>query len=296
MSEALILRGLDGSDPLGFMAALGLLRVVSREHTEARLAWSRDAVWNATLVTAEPCDPVQLALLDLGRWQAGHPAVDFAIGAHRKVQDLKHRPRDFRSLMGQLVRHPRGAAFVAAYATGAVVDSSGQTKPTSLHFTAGKQRFMDAVLNLRDNVTRDDLEEALNGPWQGRVGPKDLRWRAASDRARALLSFDPSKEKPSVVAGAVWLAFQAMPLFPVVASGGRCVTTGFTGRGKKEAFTWPLWSAPLTVHEVRVVLGLRDLEALEPIGRRRRGIAEVLRSDVVRSSQGYGNFSASRPL
>lgn len=286
----------DASDPLGFLAALGVLRVVSRAYPEARLWWAQNGTWSARLRTSGPLDIVGILMEDLARWRGGHPAVDFAIDADRKVQDLKHYPEDFRALMSQLVENPEAAEFVAAYATGVAVDGSGQTKPTSLHFTAGQQRFMDAVLDLRAQVTQEDLEEALFGPWTGRVGPKDLRWRAASERSRALLSFDPSKEKGATVAGAAWLAFQAMPLLPVVPLGGRAVTTGFTGRGKHEQFTWPIWTSPLNLHEVRVLLAQKGLESLHARERARLGIALILRCEVVRNSQGYGNFSASQPV
>lgn len=286
---------LDAADPLGFLAALGVLRVVSRADPSARLGWTRDGNGSALLRTNEP-DVVDTLLLDVDRWREGHPAVDFAVNADRKVQDLKHQPEEFRALMRQLVSDADAAEFVAAYATGVAVDGSGQTKPTSLHFTAGQQRFMDAILDLRASVTREDLEEALYGPWRGRVGPKDTRWRAASERSRALLSFDPGKQKSPTVAGAAWLGFQALPLFPVVPRGGRAVTTGFTGRGKNEQFTWPVWSEPLCLSEVRVLLGQSDLVQMNNRERDGRGIGQVLRSDVVRNSQGYGNFSASQPV
>jgi hypothetical protein len=287
---------LDAADPLGFMAALGVLRVVSRTDSAARLRWIQNGNWSAALTTTEPADVVEVLFVDLKRWRRGHPAMDFAVGADRKIQDLKHSPEAFRALMLGLVHDPESADFIAAYATGVAKDGSGQTKPTSFHLTAGQQRFMDAVLDLRGSVTREDLTEALHGPWIGRVGPKDPRWKAASERSRALLSFDPGKEKSSTVAGAAWLAFQAMPLFPVVPLGLRAVTTGFTGRGKSEQFTWPVWSDPLNVVEVRVLLALPDLPAMSAGARQRRGIAQILRSEVSRNPQGYGNFTASQPV
>lgn len=287
---------LDAADPLGFLAALGVLRIISRDEPEARLRWLQDGSWSAALETPEPLDIVEVLFTDLERWRRGNPAVEFAVNADRKVQDLKHQPKDFRALMLRLANEPEAAEFVAAYATGVAVDGSGQTKPTSLHLTAGQQRFMDAILDLRASVTREDLQEALYGPWLGRIGPKDTRWRAASERSRALLSFDPGKEKSSTVAGAAWLAFQAMPLFPVVPVGQRAVTTGFIGRGKSEQFTWPVWSVPLSLCEVRVLLGLAEVAELSARERQRRGIAQILRSDVNRNPQGYGNFSASRPV
>lgn len=290
------LTALDAADPLGFLAALGVLRVVSRHDEEARLRWVRDGNWTAALQTAGPLDLVDLLGSELERWRRGHPAVDFAAGADRKIQDLKHPPADFRALMLRLIGDPEAAEFVAAYATGVAVDGSGQTKPTSFHLTAGQQRFMDAVLDLRAAVTREDLVEALHGPWVGRIGPKDTRWRAASERSRALLSFDPGKEKSATVAGAAWLAFQSLPLFPVVPVGPRAVTTGFTGRGKREQFTWPVCEMALNLSEIRVILGHPKLGETSPGERRRRGIAQVLRADVVRNPQGYGNFSASQPV
>lgn len=287
---------LDAADPLGFLAALGVLRIVSLHDPGARLHWIQDGIWSAVLRTTDPLDLIEVLVADLERWRQGHPAVEFAVNADRKVQDLKHPPEDFRELMLELAEHPEAAGFAAAYATGVAVDGSGQTKPTSFHFTAGQQRFMDAVLDLRASITKEDLEEALNGPWMGRVGPKDTRWRAASERSRALLHFDPGKERSSTVGGAAWLAFQALPLFPVVPLGRRAVTTGFTGRGKSEQFTWPVWSVPLSVDEVRALLGLAELAGTGAKERRRRGIALVLRAEVSRNPQGYGNFSASMPV
>lgn len=291
---------LDAADPMGFMAALGVLRVISLHHPDARLFWVRDGHWSAVLRTTEAIDPVEVLFSDAERWRAGHPAVDFAVGAERKVQDLKHPPAEFRTLLLHLASDPEAAEFAAAYATGVATDGSGQTKPTSFHLTAGQQRFMDVILSLRSEVSRDDIVEALNGPWIGRSEPKDPRWRAASQRSRALLWFDPGASSKGTAAttitGAAWLAFQAMPLFPVVPIGRRAVTTGFTGHGKNEQFTWPVWEAPITLGEVRGLLGWPKIGEMKPGDRQARGIVQVFRSAIVRSSQGYGNFSAARPV
>jgi hypothetical protein len=290
------MNGMDAADPLGFLAAIGVLRTLTRHDAGARLGWVRDGVWSARLQTSYPVDVLDLLVGELERWRAGHPALEFAVEADRKVQDLKHPPADFRALMLGLVGDAEAAEFVAAYATGVAIDGSGQTKPTSFHFTAGQQRFMDAVLDLRACVTREDLTEAIRGPWVGRVGPKDTRWRAASGRDRALLSYDPGKEKSATVAGAAWLAFLALPLFPVVPAGMRAITSGFTGRGKRERFTWPVWEGFLALDEIRTLLGHAELGELNAHARSRRGISQVLRADVVRNPQGYGNFSASQPV
>jgi hypothetical protein len=285
------LPALGAFDPLGYLAALGLLRIIDRYRPRAQLRWLENGTWSAELVTEQSVDVVDVLNADVERWRAGHPALDFAMGAERKIQDLKHQPGEFRTLMRNLVNHGEAAEFVAAYATGVAKDGSGQTKPTSFHMTAGQQRFMDVILSLRAEVTREDLREAIEGPWVGRTGPKDPRWQAASERSRALLWFDPSKEPFRSIVGAAWLAFNALPLFPVVPVGLRAVTTGFSGRGKSEQFTWPVWRPPLTLADVRVLVGLRGLAEMNPADRTARGIALILRADVLRSNQGYGNFS-----
>jgi hypothetical protein len=155
---------------------------------------------------------------------------------------------------------------------------------------------MDAILSLRAETTREDIEEALFGPWTGRQGPKDPRWRAASERSRAMLSFDPGKQSGKTITGAAWLAYQALPLFPVVPKGTRLETTGFSGRGRNELFTWPIWGVPLSIHEVATILSLRDLGDLSAHERAARGILGVMRCEVARSAQGYGNFTAAVPV
>lgn len=288
-------RGLDGSDPLGFLAALGLLRVVSRQDPEAKLRWVEQGPWIAVLTTAIE-GVVEVLTRDLQRWKDYHGALTFAEGADRKTQDLKHPPDEFRELMRAVQSDPEAASFVAAYATGVVVDGSGkQTKPTALHFTAGQQRFLAAVLSIRDTVTHQDFTEALFGPWVGRTGASDTRWRAGSERSRALLSYDPGGEKTSCVVGAVWLAYQAMPLFPTVPQGTRILTTGFKGRGNRQVFTWPLWTADLLIDEVGAIVRSSEVAEMPPLDREARGIGAIFRSEVLRSSQGYGNFSPARP-
>lgn len=289
------LAGLRASDPLGFLAALGTLRVAARRWPGTTLRWIQDGEWCGVLALPEEADLVDILYADVERWRKGHPAIDFARDAPRKIQDLKHPPEEFRQLMREVTGDGEAESFIAAYATGVAVDGSGQTKPTALHFTAGQQRFMDPVLTALKVVAAEDLREAVFGPWNPRDG-KSLRWRAASERSRALLSYDPSKEKTTAVVGAEWLAFRGMPFYPTVPDGQRVRTTGFTGRGRNEVFTWPVWNRPLNRVEVRATLGMRGLGEMDGAERRASGISQVFRAEVVRSSQGYGNFAAARPV
>src|SRR5262249_14238977 len=61
--DALVLTGLDGGNPLGFLAALGTLLVLRRDACpQARLGWRRTAIWQPVLTGVAPRD--QNALCD----------------------------------------------------------------------------------------------------------------------------------------------------------------------------------------------------------------------------------------
>ena len=142
------LTGLEAADPLGFLAAIGVLRLLARQDDGARLSWARDGTWTAVVHTTGDGTVLDSLEVEAARFRHGHPATEFARHGDRKVQDLKHPPDEFRTLMRALGGDFEAAEFVAAYGTGVAVDGRQQNKPTSFHFTAGQQRFMDAVLDL----------------------------------------------------------------------------------------------------------------------------------------------------
>ncbi|MEM6790922.1 MAG: hypothetical protein AAF715_25610 [Myxococcota bacterium] len=289
----IVLTGLDGSDPLGWLAAIGTLRIVANAVPTARLRWALRERWIPVLSDLGDLDLVEELMRDLEWWrEAPPPAIAFAIDADRKIQDLKHPPPEYREWMRQAMRSGdrEWADHAMAYATGIVVDGSGQTKPTSFHFTAGTQRFMSVPVELLETVIEDDLRHALFGPWAERDKAKTFRWRAGGERSRALLSFDPSKRSASGAPGPNWLAFHALPLFPAVAIGGRVRTACFTGRGRSESFAWPLWELDLRLDEAKGLVTF-DWVASDESNRHKRGVVAVFRSSIVRSNQGYGSFS-----
>lgn len=294
------LNSLAGDAPLAYLAAIGLLRLVSRKDPAARLWFARDGRWVARLKTSVK-DLSAFVLEDRARW-VEHPALAFARGADRKIQDLKHPPEVYREQLRSAVDAWEDTGdreevdFLTAFATGVAVDGTGQTKPTALHFCAGQQRFMDAVLQNFDLLNQDDADDALLGPWAGNKKAKSLRWRSSAARVRALLSYDPGSTDAFHVPVAEWLAFNALPLFPSAPVGTRIQTACFTGRGKQFKMTWPLWDEPLDTWEVRALLVRGDLAKLQPSARASLGIVDVLQAQVVRSDQGYGSFTAPTPV
>lgn len=304
MSE-LTLTGLDGSNPLGFMAALGLLRLLDQRadpRERPSLHWHDHGRWHPVLRHAPPIEGVvDLVAQELQGWR-DEPALGLRFeGQGAAEDDLKPEPGDYRCFAEHAAAlaatgHARTAALAVAFASELVQDNNGKTKPTALHFTAGQQQFLNMVRQLLHGVCADDLREALIGPWRGNSRLPSMSWDASAARIYALRASDPSKEKRGSVPGADVLAFMSLPTFPVVANPGmELVTACVTGGWKTSRFCWPLWTAPARHPTVHSLLLTGDLASTTAAQRAARGIAVVFQSNILRSDQGgYGSFTPAR--
>jgi hypothetical protein len=288
-----ILTGLDGVNPLAFMAALGVLAATTDMMPVSRLAWRRQGEWRPILTSDLADFDALIDCLDADRRDCiADPALAFEYDGKR---DLKPPPCLFRELLVQLSdcaspAKRRSVAWAAAFATDVAVDNNGNTKPTALHFTAGQQPFLQMVVELVNDVTKDDLREALEGPWMYQRPLPVMGWDATSTRDYALRARNPSTDKKLGVPGADWLAVRGLLFFPTVPQGNRVMTTGCLGGWKNGRFRWPLWTVPLPASVVGSVLG-QDVEAMVKAERDARHIGAVFSSGIRRNDQGgYGSF------
>src|ERR1035437_5905384 len=94
MSHHLDLTGLDGANPLAFLAALGTLRTVSENHAHGsvKLSWHEAGGWVPLLTTETPC--TEDALIDslFRALRADQVLEPFALG-----DDLRVSPSVFRA-------------------------------------------------------------------------------------------------------------------------------------------------------------------------------------------------------
>jgi hypothetical protein len=300
MSEVL-LTGLDGKNPLGFLAALGALNVVA-DHArdgqpQPKLAWRSVGTYRPVLVDGPDRD----ALLDVLRLDlesfASEPAVQLHYrkgGDGAEAHDLKPPPREFVKYLRGLVaaEGDRSLALAAAFATDVATDNNGNIKPTALHFTAGQQEFLAMVSDLQKGVKREDLEEAIFGPWRYTKPLPVLQWDNSQSRDYALRAGDPSKEKKLGVSGADWLAFRGLSFIRVAPVRDRILTTGCRGGWKTGFFRWPVWTGSLTRAVVSSLVTSPELFDVDPRVLRARGVPVVFESAIDRTDQGgYGSFS-----
>jgi hypothetical protein len=295
------LTGLDGKNPLGLLAALGVVNAladrVKEGQPEPRLSWRMEDTFRPVL-DGGPDREVLLDVLvdDLASFR-DEPAIDLHYkkgGDGALAHDLKPLRAEFASHLRRLIANgsPRSLSFVAAFATDVAVDNNNNTKPTALHFTAGQQEFLAMVRQLVEGVRRDDLEEALFGPWRYERPLPVLQWDNSSSRDYALRASDPSKDKKLGVPGADWLAFRGLPFIRVAPVGDEVQTTGCRGRWKTGAFRWPIWTVPIGRSVIGSLLTSPEIFKADPLVLRARGIAIVFESAIRRSDQGgYGSFA-----
>lgn len=228
------LPGLQAYLPVGFMAGLGLLRLLP---PGCRLGW--EARGQTAFVDGIGRD----ALLDaLAVHMAGRAAApELAI-----ADDVRRFP----------LERFRECAATADDATLAWMRSwwredGDVTRPTDLCLTGGPQRMLKMARELAASLDpsrskqaaarmRDKFAEALFGPWRHEDDVASWGWDPLSFRPGALAATEPSKTRLAGVAGVYWLAWEAQPLLPCLLGAG---TVGFE-RGQR-AWTWASWAEPL---------------------------------------------------
>ncbi|MGH9663914.1 MAG: type I-G CRISPR-associated protein, Cas3-extension family [Bryobacteraceae bacterium] len=297
MSGGMLLRGLDGSNPLAFLAALGTLRLLHLRKPDAgiRMKWLRsDGFWRPALAGLNADENGLCELLQAAPWA---PVEQFEqIGKNLTV------PRDrFQSFVQQAHRNAmphdrRTADFAAAFGCEICEDKEkGRIEYTDLCFITGSghQDFLGTIAALAKHVTVAHLRDALFGEWRAARG-LSMRWDPSDAAEYALRWDDPGPKGAWAVWGANRLAAEALPYFPALPGQGRLQTTGFRWHNRQGEFTWPIWSSPADFDTVRSLMSLQELQENSPPRKTlcARGIEEVYRARRVRIGQG-ANFKVS---
>ena len=294
--DELTLEGMNGANPLAFLATLGVLRTLTGALPDAdfRLAWTSDGVPRPQLqsrcgFTAEDCvAALHTALRE--RQGADHfvrlgkninvPRAEFRAAAEHAVANAD---RSYRTTVD----------FLAAFGSDALVSPNDDTtiQDTALRTMAGAghQHFLETMRNLIENCEPEHLAKTLFRAWiyDDPTQTLSLRYDPADDNRYALRwrnpSGDPARKSSGSMLGANRLAIEALPLFPTAPGERRLRTTACTGFRSDDTYLhWPLWSAPLTLLEVQTLLMSREL--LDHDGAddlRQRGVTAVLRSQRI---------------
>lgn len=291
MSDGRLLTALDGSNPLAFLTALGTLRLLQleEEQTPIKLRWIREGVWRPEIHGVE------------GAEEEFSERVLKAAKKHLPVSAFEPLGKNitvdkdtFAKLVTPAYESARqGERLIGDFAAsfGCEIceeEKNNRIERTDLCFIngSGHQHFLGFMQGLVKAVTTAHVQDALFGQWK-KDESLSMRWDPADAAEYAFRWSDPGKEGASSVWGANLLAVHALPLFPTQPTEHGLRTTGFREgvRGQWPAFSWPLWTCPITLDTVRSLLGLRELQCaegeLDHRVLRARGIEEVYRAPRV---------------
>jgi CRISPR-associated endonuclease/helicase Cas3 len=314
------LDALDGANPLGFLAALGTLRVLTRVLPEyrPRLGWEqRLGAWRPALWTAEPLDEAKICGVlckygvDLGAvFSEELLAASAAAGPRNKkgepgwANKLLFPVEDFRHYCCAASQSPSVSNdFAAAWACETPardVGGKAVAQKTRFDFTAGQQAFVGMVRQLRDSCGEADLQRSLFTGWHYSTAAVSMRWDTQDEKRQyALQSADPTKSAnpPTADLGANFLAVEGLPLFPPVPD-DQANQAGFAGKGEGRHWTWPIWTCALPLDVVRslVATPFADLEEWSETDRRDACVSVVFQSRIVMPAGRYRCFTPARSL
>lgn len=295
------LPGLDGSNPLAFLAALGTLTACDQLSRAAevpdwlagpvKLSWGANGSPHTPVLHLPAAPPSVEAFAEwlakrLPRSVTEHPA-EWVIEMLEKGNG-KGVTRDFTPLRARA----KSACptdrdrldWIIALSCEPLLDEDSPLQTVRCDYLLGNIRSLLA------RVSAGHLSRSLFATWDYADGldNQSLHWEPTEDRRHAyqwhMPSGDPTRKRRGGMLGANRLAFEGWRLFPAIPNGRKPTTRGFRGIGMFDTYwTWPLWSAPLTPDAIAAILSLSILQR-DPVSAddtRAAGITGVFRSQRI---------------
>ncbi|WP_218934480.1 type I-G CRISPR-associated helicase/endonuclease Cas3g [Rosistilla ulvae] len=266
----LVLAGIDGTRPLGFLAALGTFATLSRAFPERPLqfAWiSQNGGWRPMIGSLDELsldsDTVLDALLQqLTSEDLQHPALRIP-SLLAKCENASER----RSLYLQIAKAASLSDRRDADWTSCSGSDSASPEAISQLQTSRRDYHSIAIRGLLDVTAASHLSRTLFEPWDyaDPIAGVSLHLEPREDRRHAYQwhtpSGDPTRKSNGGMIGANRLALEAWPLFQSIPVGDRLRTVGFRGlRASNTFMTWPLWTTPASMDVVSTLLSLQQLQ------------------------------------
>lgn len=320
-----VVEWLDGSSPLDFLAALGLLRILAERNGAVQLRWVFHGSWRPEYFASTSFTLSGLAdtiAADAQAW-LGEPLLHFAYPKREKrgVKPFKALKPPVPVLRAWLRCEMNAARwqsvdYVAALMCegaaepipeGKVLDPSTcqltdmeveardlsmAARQTALDFTCRNVQFLDQIHHIAGAVEAPSAERELRTGRGTIVNVRRMDWDPLQNAPAA--TYTRSLPARPV---AEWLAFRGLVFLPVTPASDGPRTTGCTGRRLKGHFTWPIWNVRLRSDTIASLMGRPDTADMPAAERTRVGIAAVYRSRLGKAATGYdGRFEPSEVL
>lgn len=264
--DGLLLNGLDASNQLAFLAALGTLRTLSIALPErnVKMKWQLwQSAWRPRLVvdvgdeiSQEEC--LQLLENALAKRYEEHP-----------ISQLQKKDEALENADASLLN------WISAMSSDFASDAVSQLQMVR------KDYFIGNLRSIITATTREHLMRALFQLWDyaDPLENQSLHLDPTEDRRHAYQwnkpSKDPTRKKCGGMLGANRMALEALPLFQSFGTaGGKMSTSGFRGnRIDNTYWTWPVWNCPINRQVVQSLItsqilqmNMLEAEKLKPTG------------------------------
>lgn len=298
--KGMLLAGLDGSNPLAFLAALGLIQTIQLYDPKEKplMYWTRHAgAWRPVLLNKPIqtdcfCESLEQTLKNLD-------TTPFNIDDKLPFEASKLRQESMKLLRTGHYTNRRTLDILSAFGSDAYVNNEGIFQDTRLRMI----RSADVVGNGLPAYSREicketsakDLQRTLFHTWDYADEGRSLRLDPNEDRQYALRAGDPSKESVMSMRGANRLAIEGMALMYTAPVGRSLASAGFSEFNKKIYYTWPLWETPIALDTIKSIVTSKLLQR-ENMDKRymsAMGVVAVFRCRRFATSKYYNNFSPS---
>lgn len=320
------LAGLDGSSPLGFLAALGLLKILDDAGRNPRLSWREHGGWRPVVHGTSADEEVIAAVSqDVLRWHE-LPVLRF-----RYVRVTKAGPEPFGGLNPPIaVFRPWLEALssredldaldyaCALMTETATFERKAEGTPsiedlekhatcldpslplgiacmqTPFDFSSRNMQFLDQADKIRQAVAAHP-EWIRSALFEGSPVSEDvptMGWDVnakvpgAQYATRAVARY-PVPE---------WLAFRGLVCLPIFGSRDRVGASACRGRRLQGQFVWPIWIPPVTTRVVTSLLSYPKIEELSSQQLDALGVAQVFRAGLAKLGKYDAILTPSEPL
>lgn len=298
-SDEVLLCGLDGTNPLGFLAALGAFRLLAASNPTLLMLWKQaDGTWRPAFRSlGVPVDQLGSTLFTV---LGGLDKAVWSLDKKLPFAGERLRAEAARAAATATTDSRETCDLLASLGVECCRDDKGDFEDTALRLVRARDSTGQGLLaygkRILESTTAQELQDTVMFVWQHQDKQCALRWDPTEDKGYALQWRDPREVGARSVRGGNCLALMAMPMLPTVPAGGEVQTVGFGLREPKQiSFTWPIWSVPATIDTARSLLSLPILQKLQPdrteLALRR--IQGAYRSNRVMTSTYYANFTPS---
>ncbi len=259
--------GIDGSNPLAFLAAMGAFRTISLHLPDAgfQLQWMKSkGGWRPVLSSdaLELSEDSVLKMLHqtLSILPEEHPAIRLA----SLVEKSGLRDCLLTNATNSTLCDRNDADWLSCNLS----DIATKDDAISQLQTTRRDYHSINVMGLVRTTIVDHLFRSLFKTWDyaDPIAGVSLHLEPREDRRYAyqwyMPSGDPTRGSSGGMIGANRLAIEAWPMFQSLPNGDKLKTVGFRGsRANDTYFTWPIWNTPIDFYTVQSVLSMIDVQA-----------------------------------